>query len=533
MVFYLKYRSKKIDELDLSSVRESLSHIVSSGNIPHAFLFSGPKGTGKTSAARILAKIINCENRNKKTIEPCNRCDQCKTIDSGSNIDVLELDAASNRGIDDIRSLRDAVKLSPVKAKAKVYVIDEAHMLTTEASNALLKTLEEPPEHVYFILATTNPEKLIDTIRSRTTEIKFKKAGSDEILRSLKRVVKGESIKTEDGALDLIVKAAGGSFRDAHKLLEQLSSGGKKLSEKTISETLRTTDSDMIEKFLELISQEDIKSLIAFVEDMAGKGTDIKGFLLETLDLLKKMLLSNYGLTEVENKYFDKPQLLLLIETFDDVYRKTGSTAIEELPLELALVGLCEEDNSQGSGGDIEEDNEGTSEAKDTKTKKINESKHKLNGKSSNGKVNLSNGKKLNGTLNGNHLDEDLWKQVLLSIRPKNSSTEALLRAAKPLDLNGDILTVGVFYNFHKERLEEHAHRTILEDTLCELMGRNIRILCKLTEPPRKHELVEVENNTDNKEAEDIEDKSSNHNDKTLTTNEDDDIVKIAEQIFG
>ncbi|MBU2036468.1 DNA polymerase III subunit gamma/tau, partial [Patescibacteria group bacterium] len=166
--YYLKYRPQTIEQLDIKEIRESLSKILKSGKIPHAFLFSGPKGTGKTSAARILAKIVNCEKPKVKGV-PCNKCDQCKSITNGNNIDVIELDAASNRGIDDIRALREAVKLSAAKAQKKVYIIDEAHMLTLEASNALLKTLEEPPSHVIFILATTNPEKLIGTIRSRTT----------------------------------------------------------------------------------------------------------------------------------------------------------------------------------------------------------------------------------------------------------------------------------------------------------------------------------------------------------------------------
>src|SRR3972149_5898243 len=199
MTFYLKYRPQKLEELDIAPVRESLKNVVSSGQIPHAFLFSGPKGTGKTSAARILAKILNCEKKGK---EPCNKCDQCLSITKGSNIDVIELDAASHRGIDDVRALRDAVKLSPARARRKVYIIDEAHMLTTEASNALLKTLEEPPSHVNFILATTNPEKLIETIRSRATSVSFRKAASDEIVNSLGRIVKGEKIKIEKDALE-------------------------------------------------------------------------------------------------------------------------------------------------------------------------------------------------------------------------------------------------------------------------------------------------------------------------------------------
>ena len=222
MTLYLKYRPQSLADLDLDLVREELTKIVASGNIPHALLFAGPKGTGKTSAARIMAKIVNCESKNP----PCNKCQQCLSIMKGNNIDVIELDAASNRGIDDIRVLRDTVKLAPASSRKKVYIIDEAHMLTTEASNALLKTLEEPPDHVYFILATTNPEKLIDTIKSRTTLIQFTKATTEETKRSLKRIIKKEKfitksvmlIKNEE--LDQIIKLSEGSFRDAVKLLE-------------------------------------------------------------------------------------------------------------------------------------------------------------------------------------------------------------------------------------------------------------------------------------------------------------------------
>jgi len=222
MTFYLKYRPQKLDDLDILSVRNTLVNILKSGTIPHAYLFAGPKGTGKTSAARILAKAINCESKNP----PCNKCDQCVSITNGTNIDVIEMDAASNRGIDDIRALRDIIKLAPAKAKSKIYIIDEAHMLTIEASNALLKTLEEPPSHVYFILATTNPEKLIETIKSRTTLIQFTKATTEETKRSLKRIIKKEKfitksvmlIKNEE--LDQIIKLSEGSFRDAVKLLE-------------------------------------------------------------------------------------------------------------------------------------------------------------------------------------------------------------------------------------------------------------------------------------------------------------------------
>src|SRR3972149_1568040 len=199
MTLYLKYRGQTLEEIDLQEVRESLKRLASSGKIPHALLFSGPKGSGKTSAARILAKIINCESTSLKLRgpgkkEPCNKCFQCTSIIKGSNLDVVELDAASHRGVDEVRIIRDAVKLAPAKAENKVYIIDEAHMLTTEASNALLKTLEEPPEHVFFVLATTNPEKLSETIRSRTFNISFNKASVEEVVRSLQRVIRREKI---------------------------------------------------------------------------------------------------------------------------------------------------------------------------------------------------------------------------------------------------------------------------------------------------------------------------------------------------
>src|SRR3989338_5228486 len=190
MVLYRKYRPQRLSELDLEDVREKLAKIVGSSFRPHAYLFSGPKGTGKTSAARIVAKIINCETSSNNKGEPCNKCESCVAIREGRYLDVLEIDAASNRGIDEIRDLREKIKLAPVSAKYKVYIIDEVHMLTNDAFNALLKTLEEPPAHAQFILATTEADKLPETIISRTTRINFQKASHGELRQSLDRVIK-------------------------------------------------------------------------------------------------------------------------------------------------------------------------------------------------------------------------------------------------------------------------------------------------------------------------------------------------------
>src|SRR3990172_7009591 len=204
MVFYRTYRPQKISELDSQSVRESLFALFAKGfDVPHAFLFSGPKGLGKTSAARIVAKVINCEKHEKlkkgklteAEIEPDNKCWQCTSITAGTNFDILEIDGASNRGIDEIRDLKEKINLLPAKAFRKVYIIDEVHMLTTEAFNALLKTLEEPPSHAVFILCTTEPQKVPSTIASRCFRVNFTKATEEELVRSMQRIVKGEGIK--------------------------------------------------------------------------------------------------------------------------------------------------------------------------------------------------------------------------------------------------------------------------------------------------------------------------------------------------
>ena len=198
MTLYLKYRPQTVSELDLVSVRETLTKLLSGSEIPHAFLFTGPRGTGKTSSARILAKAINCEHKKKGSFEPCNECETCLAITRGTHIDVIEMDAASNRGIDEVRALKQDIMLSPTLLKKKVYIIDEVHMLTTEAANALLKTLEEPPSHVVFILATTDPQKLPQTVISRLSVVQFHKASEEEITSKLTRIAKSEKFEVEN-----------------------------------------------------------------------------------------------------------------------------------------------------------------------------------------------------------------------------------------------------------------------------------------------------------------------------------------------
>src|SRR5258706_5457182 len=344
MTLYLKYRPQTIGDLDLKSVRETLTNILSKTEIPHAFLFAGPKGTGKTSAARILAKALNCEGKEGLVgIEPCNKCMVCTSITKGENLDVIEIDAASHRGIDDIRSLREAVKLSPVSARKKVYIIDEAHMLTTEACNALLKVLEEPPSHVVFVLATTNPEKLIDTIRSRTTLVPFTKATEEDVVKRLKKIAQGEGVDLDnkdqgDMVLGLIAKASDGAFRDGVKLFEQIISEKVELTNEGVSQFLFGSKSFDPEKFLATLIEEDAKGALVLIEQAVTQGLSAKNMAKGILDVLRRKMLSEVGAKE---------ETIALLELFSNAYSEIPNAYLEQLPLEIAAVKWCGDINKQ------------------------------------------------------------------------------------------------------------------------------------------------------------------------------------------
>src|SRR5205809_1871301 len=274
LVLARKYRSTTFDEvIGQDHVARTLKKAIQSGRIAHAYLFCGTRGTGKTSTARILAKCLNCESSEGPTPEPCNKCDSCVAIARGDDIDVIEIDAASNTGVDNVRDIIENSQYRPAMSRFKVYIIDEVHMLSKSAFNALLKTLEEPPGHVKFILATTEPEKVLPTILSRCQRYDFRNIPTREIAEHLKAICKEEKIRAQDEALLLVAKAGAGSMRDALSLLDRLLSvGEKELTVEMIEQMLGLPRTQVIFDLAQSIGEGDVKETLSRADKIITGG---------------------------------------------------------------------------------------------------------------------------------------------------------------------------------------------------------------------------------------------------------------------
>ena len=297
---YLKYRSQKFSELvGQDAIAQTLTNAVEQGRVAHAYLFSGVRGTGKTSTARILAKAINCLNRDGA--EPCGLCANCVEIASGAAVDLIEIDAASNRGIDEIRDLRERVKYLPAVLKVKVYIIDEAHMLTTEAFNALLKTLEEPPAHVVFVLATTEPHKIPLTVASRTQRFDFRRIESGAIAARLAMIVEREGVKVDPQSLALLARLARGSMRDGITLLDQLiSQGGEELTVQKTHELLGLADPDTLVRLLGYVVEGDGARTLGELQAFYDAGGDVRQLVRGLLGAIREAALLSVGYRDSE-----------------------------------------------------------------------------------------------------------------------------------------------------------------------------------------------------------------------------------------
>jgi DNA polymerase-3 subunit gamma/tau len=289
-----KWRPRNFGDLvGQSHVTQTLENAITKGRVAHAYIFSGIRGVGKTSTARILAKALNCTTTQGETPLPCDKCDSCREIAAGNSLDVLEIDAASNRGIDQIRELREMVRYAPAAGRYKVVILDEAHQLTDEASNALLKTLEEPPDNVVFILATTQAEDLVETLKSRAQFFQFRALSFGEIAAAIEKIAKEEKLKIESGAVAVLARAAEGSLRDALSLLEQaMAYGGANITNAQVRELLGVVSEDTLSELVTAIAEQSAERTLGLVNRLIADGQNLQHFCREAIRHVRNLLVA-------------------------------------------------------------------------------------------------------------------------------------------------------------------------------------------------------------------------------------------------
>jgi len=502
-VFHLKYRPVLISDLDSIDAADKLKKILSNKEMPQSFLFAGPKGSGKTSAARILARAINCEN--PKNGEPCGECGNCKEVGNGNSIDIIEIDAASNRGIDDIRSLKDKAYLLPSKLKKKVFIIDEVHMLTKDAFNALLKLIEEPPKHTVFVLCTTDVEKIPETVLSRLTRIDFRKGTDKELKKALDKVIKGEEIEIENEVIEFLIKKSDGSFRNLHRDFNEIYLHlGKKIILDGAMNFYKSRGGGYNEADFETdLDNGETKIILEKLEKMADEGVDFSNFRQRLLNYFQEKILLNFEVGDGEKSVLNLEELEFLMDLLVKASKQEKEVEIDQLPLELVVIDFISQKRQDKKK--VEKSN--------LKEKKV-ETKDEVEIKEEVVPVDIS----------GINLEkiEQSWGNILMAIKPFNHSVEAFLRASRPIKINGRNLTLEVFYPFHKDRLEETKNRKLVEDGIKKVLGVEMVFECILGKS-RKEPLV-IQNNTP---VESI-------NEKLVEgKNEDRDLYDVAKDIFG
>ena len=362
MVLYRKYRPQKFSEVvGQEHIVKTLTNALKRDILAHGYLFAGPHGTGKTTLARLLAKSLNCQNRKTGQAEPCCKCDSCLEIKEGKAIDLIEIDAASNRGIDDIRELKEGIGFVPAKSKYKVFIIGECHQLSKEAANALLKTLEEPPSHAIFIMATTELHKMIATILSRCQTFVFHKLTQVELLGLLETTLKKEGIKYEKEALEMLCFSSHGAARDAQTLLDQAMTlaADKLITKEEVKTILGLTDKKAVFEFLSFLSKKEKKEALELVNKIYFEGIDLAEFLSYILAYLRLILILQIddqtqaplflALNQEEKEMalkisqeFEEKRVKLALEVLLSAENKIKFASIPQLPIELSILDICQ-----------------------------------------------------------------------------------------------------------------------------------------------------------------------------------------------
>ena len=532
VALYREWRPQQfIDIVGQEHISRTLQNAIKNNRIAHAYLFCGPRGTGKTTTAKVMSKALNCLQG--PGVEPCNECENCKRVTEGTSLDVMEIDAASNRGIDEMRDLREKVRFSPTEGKYRIYIIDEVHMLTTEAFNALLKTLEEPPEHVIFVLATTEPHKIPLTILSRCQRFDFRPIVVADIVNRLKAVVDQLGIDSEEEALSLIARTAEGGMRDALSVLDQcISFGGSQVRVADVNDVLGTVNGEFMFNMAESFSAHDITLSLKLVDELVRQGKDVRQFTKDLTEFFRNLLLTEvcadvHELVPVTEEVLSrmkqlasrlgKNQIIAYIDVFSSVEREMKWTSQPRLILELAVIKTGEKTQTP----DYEELNnriirieelmvsgkasvsKGAVERPGQKPE--NNAAHKPVRASSrkppegNADTWVSAGKtepdrnsssKEAGQETGEgeypviavdtETVRQCWNEILNRIKKVRMSARAFLLEGKPLEVDNNnlVLSFPQEYAFHKEKVEQPENRNAIESVVREVTGAELKLKC-------------------------------------------------------
>jgi DNA polymerase-3 subunit gamma/tau len=486
---YRKYRPQTFAEIhDQEHIVRTLTNEISSQKIAHSYLFTGPRGVGKTTIARLLAKSLNCKNKKDGEFEPCNECASCKEISESRNIDVIEIDAASHTGVDNVReNIIDNAQFKPTQSKYKIFIIDEVHMLSTSAFNALLKTIEEPPTHIVFILATTETHKLPATIISRCQKFNFKKISRDEMIKKLKKISETEGVDVDKNVIEKIAVQSDGGMRDAESLLGQIFSlDKKKITEEDIEGIIPSSNLNLALDYLFAITDGDVKPAFQHTDTLSIEGINAEQFALDALNMLRMAMISQSGYDlknagnfekEIEKRIISLGQkiqnqkIVRMIDSLIIRKKEIKQSPISNLPLELFAVEFSEEKNDEAREKEqskIEPVQKQEKKQEDTKPAQII-TQRKIAPKSTIEDINAK------------------WGDVIAEIGKKNSSLIFVLKMCKLEKVDEDGLHISFSFSIHRDKINEPKNKQIIAEELEKQIGEKIQIICDVCDEEKKN----------------------------------------------